>query len=293
MDVRKGNLSHPDESFHFDHGRAESLELGDLTVGRTTFQPGWRWSTHIKPMVGTDWCESRHLGYVLSGRIRVLMKNGTQTDLHLGDFFDIPAGHDAWVLGDDEAVTIEWSGVRGWLTPMESLSQRVLATLVFTDLVDSTAMASRLGDRNWREVLSRHDERVRDTVGRFRGREVKNTGDGFLIAFDGAARAVHCAAELVSAARRDGLAIRAGVHTGEVEWIDGDIRGLAVHEASRVLGLAGPYEVLVSSTTKDLSLGSGLRFEDQGEYALKGLERRRLFRLADNPPKVHPPPSLG
>jgi class 3 adenylate cyclase len=280
MEVRKGNLDKPDERVEFGLGWSESIEIGDIEVGRTTTRPGWRWSTHIKPLVGTEWCRSRHLGFVVSGRLHIKLNTGAETELGPGDFFDIPAGHDAWVVGDEDNVIIEWSGFRGWLTPLESLGRRVLSTLVFTDIVDSTATAAKLGDRLWREVLSRHDNGVRETLERFNGREVKNTGDGFLLAFDGAARALHCAQRLVSISKGDGLAIRAGVHTGEVEWIGDDIRGVAVHEAARICELAGPDEVLVSSTTKDLAQGSDLTFVEKGEFALKGLERRRLFTLS-------------
>lgn len=279
-EVRKANLTPPEESYEFELGRAESSSLGDLTVGRSIAEPGWRWSEHVKPIVKTEWCQSRHLGYLARGRMHVLMKDGSETDIEPGDFFDIPPGHDAWVLGDEATESIEWIGMRGWISPLETLTERVLATIVFTDIVDSTALAVRLGDRGWRETLARHEEHVRDVLGLFRGREVKSTGDGFLAVFDGAARALRCADALVSAAESDGLSIRAGVHTGEVEWSGDDVRGLAVHEASRIIGLAKANEVLLTSITKELAAGSGMQFKDLGLQQLKGLEPRQVFMLS-------------
>jgi len=156
---------------------------------------------------------------------------------------------------------------------------RVLATVLFTDIVDSTKRASMLGDQAWRALLDRHDAVVRRELARFRGREVKRTGDGFLITFDGPARAVRCGQAIVEAAKTLGLEVRIGVHTGEIEIMaDDDIGGIAVHTASRVLGLAGANEVLVTGTVRDLVAGSSLAFADRGHHALKGLpEQMRLF----------------
>jgi class 3 adenylate cyclase len=156
---------------------------------------------------------------------------------------------------------------------------RVLATVVFTDIVDSTKRASTLGDQAWRALLDRHDAIVRRELARFRGREIKTTGDGFLATFDGPARAVRCGQAIVEAVKTLGLEVRAGLHTGEIEIVaDDEIGGIAVHIASRVLGLAGPNEVLVTSTVRDLATGSSLVFADRGHHALKGLpEQMRLF----------------
>jgi class 3 adenylate cyclase len=156
--------------------------------------------------------------------------------------------------------------------------ERVLATLVFTDIVDSTRLAAELGDKKWRAMLDRHDELVRRELDRYKGREVVTTGDGFLISFDGPGRAVRCARSIVDATERHGVKIRAGVHTGEVEVRGSDVGGLAVHIAARVASLAGASEVVVSSTVKDLLVGSGLRFESRGEHTLKGVpDSWRLF----------------
>jgi class 3 adenylate cyclase len=148
---------------------------------------------------------------------------------------------------------------------------RVLATVLFTDIVDSTARAADLGDRQWRQVLQTHHGTVRRELERFRGREIKTTGDGFLATFDGPARAIRCALAIRDAARQAGLEVRAGLHTGECETMPNDIGGIAVHIASRVVTEAVPGEVLVSRTVKDLVAGSGIEFQDRGSRALKGL----------------------
>jgi pimeloyl-ACP methyl ester carboxylesterase len=156
---------------------------------------------------------------------------------------------------------------------------RRLATVLFTDIVASTEHAAELGDRRWRELLERHHEMVRKILGAHRGIEVDTAGDGFLATFDGPARAVRSAREIVRAAPDLGIEIRAGVHTGEIELADKAVRGIAVHIGARVSALAGPGEVLATSTVKDLVAGSGLAFEDAGEHELKGVpDRWRLYR---------------
>jgi class 3 adenylate cyclase len=149
--------------------------------------------------------------------------------------------------------------------------ERTLATVVFTDIVDSTRTAAQFGDRRWREVLERHQRTVRAALGRFGGREVKSTGDGFLATFDGPARAIRCARTILDSSEELGVRVRAGVHTGEVEVMGDDIGGIAVHIAARVSALAAPSEVLVSRTVKDLVAGSGIEFSDRGAHTLKGV----------------------
>jgi class 3 adenylate cyclase len=153
----------------------------------------------------------------------------------------------------------------------DSELDRVLATVLFTDIVDSTKRAAALGDRPWRALLNRHDEIVRQQLARFRGREVKNLGDGFLATFDGPARAVRCASAIAETVRPLGISVRGGLHTGEIELKRDDIGGIAVHVAARVVAIAEPGETLVSSTVRDLVAGSGLRFDDRGFHALRGL----------------------
>jgi class 3 adenylate cyclase len=148
---------------------------------------------------------------------------------------------------------------------------RVLATVLFTDIVGSTELASELGDREWGRLLEHHNEVLRRVLERYRGSEVATTGDGFLVTFDGPARAVRAALAAGQAVRPLGMEIRAGVHTGEVELADSDVAGIAVHTGARVAALARPSEVLVSSTVKDLVAGSGIEFEERGEHELKGV----------------------
>ena len=157
---------------------------------------------------------------------------------------------------------------------------RVLATVLFTDIVGSTEKAVAIGDQRWRDVLDRHNAVIRRNISRFRGRETNTTGDGFLITFDGPARAVRCASAIVDDMRSIGIEIRAGLHTGECEEIDDNIGGIAVHIGARVAALAAPGQVLVSSTVKDLVAGSGLKFADRGEHSLKGVPGEwRLYAL--------------
>jgi class 3 adenylate cyclase len=149
---------------------------------------------------------------------------------------------------------------------------RILATVLFTDIVSSTERAAALGDQAWRRLLDAHHSVVRAHLARYRGREIDTAGDGFLASFDGPARAVRCGSAVVEALRDIGIEIRAGVHTGECELADGKLRGIAVHIGSRVAGEAAAGEVLVTSTVRDLVAGSGLTFEDRGERRLKGLD---------------------
>lgn len=166
------------------------------------------------------------------------------------------------------------------LTDMQDDFDRVLATVLFTDIVGSTEVAATLGDRAWRDLLERHHATVRALLGRFRGVEVGTAGDGFVATFDGPARAVRCALAITDAVRSLGIEVRAGAHTGEVSTIDGTIGGMAVHVGARVASMAGSSEVLVSSTVKDLTVGSGLRFDDVGEHELKGVpDSWRLYRV--------------
>jgi pimeloyl-ACP methyl ester carboxylesterase/class 3 adenylate cyclase len=155
---------------------------------------------------------------------------------------------------------------------------RVLATVLFTDIVDSTSRAADAGDRRWRELLERHDQLTRLQLERFRGREVKTLGDGFLATFDGPARAIECAAAIRDGVRPLGLEVRAGLHTGECELAGDDVRGMAVNIGARIGALAHPNEVLVSGTVKDLVVGADLEFTDRGEHELKGVPGTwRLF----------------
>jgi class 3 adenylate cyclase len=166
----------------------------------------------------------------------------------------------------------------------ERALDRVLATVLFTDVVGSTAHAAEVGDARWKELLERQNVVVRAMLARYRGNEIKTMGDGFLATFDGPARAVKCAQAICEAVKPLGLAVRAGCHTGEIELMGADVGGIAVHIGARVAALAGPSEVLVSSTVKDLVAGSGIVFDDRGEHALKGVpERWRLYAAVASP----------
>ena len=271
----------PDETRPVPGALLRVVNLGEVAVGHAIWQPGWRWSTDLRPIAGTDWCENHHLGYAISGRLAVLTEDGAQLEIGGGSVYEIPPRHDAWVVGDEPFETVEWSSARVVGVGPDSPGARVLATVLFTDIVDSTAPLARVGDRAWREMLLAHNARMRDTVNAFRGQEIATTGDGFLVVFDSATRAVRCGLAMTRAAESVGLRIRVGVHTGEVEFVGDDVRGVAVHAAARVLSLAGAGEVVVSATTRDLAEGSGLTFEDAGRHALKGLAgERQLFRAA-------------
>jgi pimeloyl-ACP methyl ester carboxylesterase/class 3 adenylate cyclase len=172
-------------------------------------------------------------------------------------------------------------------------ADRVLATVLLTDIVGSTEKAAALGDQRWRDLLEEHDKTIRDELLRFRGREVKSLGDGFLATFDGPARAIHCAQSIVTALRPLGISIRIGIHTGEVEFVDDDLKGIAVHITSRVAGLAGADDIVVSRTIKDLVAGSGISFDDFGTHELKGLpDTWQLYRVSNHErarkPAVYP-----
>jgi class 3 adenylate cyclase len=184
-------------------------------------------------------------------------------------FVELPGDdHVPWIDADQIIDEVEEFLTGQRRTPE---SDRILATVMFTDLVGSTGRAAEMGDRRWGELIERHHAIVRAELRRFRGHEVDTTGDGFLATFDGPARAVRCAQALVEAVRRLDLEIRVGVHTGELEMVGEDVRGLAVHIGARVAAAAGPGEVLVSSTVRDLVAGSGLAFEDHGRHRLKGV----------------------
>jgi class 3 adenylate cyclase len=286
--IQVRNLSAPDETLDFPGITVEQVELGDVTVGRITLEPGWRWYTHVRPHVGGEWCQARHVGVVLSGRFGVVMQDGTTVEFGPDDVFEIPPGHDGFTIGEAPSVQIEWTGLRAFTGyRFTGTFARSLVTLLFTDLVESTPTVHALGDAAWRDLLSTHFEAVRAQLERHNGREVKTTGDGVLATFAAPANALRCAAAIRRVTIEQGLHVRAGVHVGEVEIVGGDVRGVAVHEASRILAEAGPDEILVSETTYSLA-GSGHAFEDRGLRELKGLPGEwRLFAYVgrfDGPP---------
>ena len=262
----------PDELRQFELGTGEIVRVGSQTIGRAALQPGWRWSTHMQPAMGTPSCPVHHVQVLLSGRFVVRMDDGEEMEFGPEDVFDIPPGHDAWVVGDEPVVLLDISGN----TDVMGLPQgyeRVVTTLLMTDIVDSTRIASERGDAAWKQILADHNRIVRRQLDRFRGTEINTTGDGFLATFDSAAAALRSAAAIRDLVRPAGVEVRIGVHTGEVELLPSDIGGIAVHAVARIMSLAGPSEVLTSAATVGLADGGGLTFEDRGFHELKGLER--------------------
>jgi class 3 adenylate cyclase len=277
--LQSKRLAAPDEVRTFPAGTGAVVNIGDSVVGRAVYEPGWRWSTHMRQIAGTTRCQLHHLGYSISGLMHVVTDDGQEMDIVPDSVYEIPPGHDAWVVGDEPWTTVEWTSARTFGVA-EGPGESVLLTVLFTDIVDSTATLQRVGDTAWRDLLLDHNRLLRDDLNTFRGREVATTGDGFLAVFDGARRAVRCGIAMVRTAGAIGLSIRVGIHTGEVEFVGDEARGLAVHAAARVMSLAGPNEILVSSTTGDLLEGSGVVLEDAGSHELKGLPgARRLSRV--------------
>ena len=263
----------------FTHGLTQVVKLGDTTVARGVYQPGWRWSRDMPGIVHTERCQLHHLGYAISGVVHFETEDGQALEVSAGAVYEVPPGHDAWVVGDVPFVTIDWTSAHSWLT-QETEGNGVIATVLMTDVVDSTATLHRIGDRAWSELLATHNAKLRQQLNSFRGRLVKSTGDGILALFDSPSRAVRCAAAMSADARDIDLPIRVGVHTGEVEVLGDDVRGLAVHAAARVMALGGADDVMVSATTHALLEGSGLQLEDAGSHELKGLPgARQVHRL--------------
>ena len=202
----------------------------------------------------------------------VNIRNGRWLAEHLPNarLVELPGiDHAVWYDNADRVMSEVYEFLTGARYAPEP--DRVLATVLFTDIVDSTRTAAELGDSRWREVLERHQRAVRHALDRFDGREVKSTGDGFLVTFDGPARGIRCARDILQSSESLGIRLRAGIHTGECEVMGDDIGGIAVHIAARVSALAGPGEVLVSRTVKDLVAGSGIQFVDRGHHTLKGI----------------------
>jgi class 3 adenylate cyclase/mannose-6-phosphate isomerase-like protein (cupin superfamily) len=278
--LRRKRFSEADDVRTFPYGTIQVVELGDMVVGKLEYRPGWRWSTDVKPVEGTPWCEHHHVLLTVSGRFRTAMSDGAELEMGPGDIVEVPPGHDAWVIGDETWVAYDLAGMRTYGRSKNERPDRILASIVMTDIVDSTRMANELGPIRWRDLVSEHNRLAAEAIERHHGRFVKTTGDGVLAVFDGAERAVRAAAAIRDGVATLGLAVRAGVQTGEIESTSDDVRGLAIHAAARVMALAAANEVLVSATVRDLVDGSDLAFQDAGVHRLKGLAGgRRLFRL--------------
>ena len=278
--IRWKSFDRPDEARRFPHGIGTLVDFDSLAIGRAVLEPGWRWSTDLKPLVGTELCELHHLHVLVAGRMAFLPAGGEEHEFAPNDVMDIAPGHDAWVVGDEPVILLDISGnVTDFGLPTSPA--RAVATMLMTDIVGSTRMASELGDAVWKQRLAEHNRAVRRQLERFRGREIATTGDGFLAIFESAGAALLCALAAGDATRELGIEIRAGVHTGEIEVLADDVRGVAVHATARIMAAAQPSEVLASFITRALAQGTGLRFEDRGPYALKGFETpTELFAVA-------------
>lgn len=279
--IQRKSLNEPDEVRELPGVTLNLLRVGSLAVGYATVVPSFRWSTHLRKETDEPLCQIHHLQLLLSGRFAVEMDDGEYVEIGPNEIFDVPPGHDAWVLGDEPAVLLDFLG------NIEQLGQpaskdRIVTTLLMTDIVDSTATASRLGDATWKQNLGEHNRLVRARLERYLGKEVKTTGDGFLVMFASAVGAIRCAASIRDATAGIGLPVRIGIHTGEVELLPGDIGGVAVHAAARVMALGGASDVLISSITRGLVEDPGLRFESRGVQRLKGLPTPlEVFALVD------------
>jgi class 3 adenylate cyclase len=276
-EIRFRNLDEPDETIELPGVVQDEVELGDLTVGRVVHQPGWRWSTHVKPEVGGEWCQARHMGIVVSGRLGIVLEDGTTAELGPNDVYEVPPGHDGYVIGHEPAVLIEWAGLRAF-TGFRSSEHRALATLLVAAVADADAIARRLGAGAWRELTSSQIESSRAALERCHGEEVSLGSEGLLAMFDGPADALRCAKAIHAAAARNELGLRAAVHVGEVELAGEEIRGAALREAEQIMEQAEAGETLVSETTRAIALTAGLPFEERETRELEGVPgERRLF----------------
>jgi class 3 adenylate cyclase len=265
------NLDRPDQVRSLGRGSGGYVEVAGLAIGRATLEPGWRWSIDVKPLVGTSSCQIHHFQMVLEGRFGVRMDDGEEFEFGPGDVIDLPPGHDFWVVGDQPAVLVDMSGNSTEFSLPVSQA-RTVVTMLMTDIVDSTKTAGEIGDAAWRQRLANHNRLIRRQLERFGGREVDTTGDGFLAAFASAEAGLRAALTMQEVVAAAGVRIRAGVHTGEVDLLaNGDLRGIAVHEAARIMAAAPGGSVYTSAVSRALALSSGLRFESVGPHALKGI----------------------
>jgi class 3 adenylate cyclase len=290
-------IGFPPEATEAMIARAEELWGTEAIAGinapsRADDERFLRWSARMQRAIASPRVVGAYLGALLEVDVRPILPliQAPTLVLHHRDFQMLPLAHGRYLAehipgarlvelpGDlpllweepDQALEV----IEEFLTGVErpAVSSRVLATVLFTDIVGSTRQAERLGDRRWRALLDTHDQLVGRLVERWGGRLVKTTGDGALATFDGPGRAIGCAAAVGDELRGIGMRIRAGLHTGEVELRDGDVGGIAVHIAARVLAAAGPGEILVSRTVRDLVAGSDVELEDRGGHHLKGVE---------------------
>ena len=279
--IQKKSFDEPDDVRRFPKGTVNLVHVGSVTLGRGILEPGFRWSTSLQSIQGTPSCQIHHLQLMLQGRFHVEMDDGETAEFGPGDIMNVPPGHDVWVVGDEPVVVVDVLGnISALGVPGEH--ERLVTTLLMSDIVDSTLTAARLGDAAWKQLLAEHNRLSRAQFDRYRGREVNTTGDGFLATFGSAVGAIRAAVAMRDAVRGLGIELRIGIHTGEVEVLPNDIGGVTVHAASRIMALARPSEVIVSSVTRNLAEGSDLRFVERGRQKVKGLERPiEVFLLQD------------
>jgi class 3 adenylate cyclase len=271
--VEVRDLGRPEAVVTYPLGESQQVRLANTVVSRIVLQPGWNWLQHARDLAGTPSCELYHRGVVLRGRLGIRTDDGAELVVGPNHVFDIRPGHIIWVDGDEELVMLDWAGGAGFgVAPGAGL--RSIATILFTDIVDSTGRVQRRGDVAWKRTVDMHDDVVRSVLTGFGGREMSTAGDSFLMLFDSAERAIRCGLALIDALAAMGIAIRVGIHSGEVVLADRNVRGVAVHVAARVVAQAAPGEVLVSRVTRELAEGGyGLRFDTRGGHRLKGVDR--------------------
>jgi class 3 adenylate cyclase len=274
LDILAPSVAH-DERFRRWYGRYERLAMGPRAMIATQAAYLERDLRAVLPSIRVPTLVSHRAGdrFIRAGHGRYLAEH-----IRGAKYVELP-GEDALFLGDTEMLLAEMEEFLTGTRPVPEID-RVLATVLFTDIVGPTERAATLGDRAWRALLDTHHGIVRQELERHRGREIKTVGDGFLATFDGPARAIRCACAIRDGLRALGVEIRAGLHRGECELLNDDVGGIAVHIGARVVATAAPAEVLVSSTVKDLVAGSGLRFVDRGVRSLQGVPGEwRLFAV--------------
>jgi class 3 adenylate cyclase len=282
--VEVRDLGEPEAVVSHPLGETSQVRLAQTVISRHVLQPGWNWEKHARPSAGTASCELYHRGVVLSGRMGIRTDEGEELVISPNQVFDLPPGHVTWVEGDDVLVMVDWAGGAGF-DPQPGREARAMATILFSDIVGSTALARDAGDTSWERTVAMHEDVVRSVLAGFGGREMETAGDSFLVLFGSAEGAIRCGLALVGALAAIQIPIRVGIHSGEVVASGDRVRGVALHAAARIVARAEAGEVLVSRITRDLTEGAtGLTFESRGRHRLKGLDREHdLFAAGSSP----------